>query len=311
MQPQTKIVFRLQDVIGSENMQVIKQKGIYYEDKYFISPIYDSGHEGMHWDRLFLDMQSQDFQITIWIDDSYEKLGDDCLEQSIPTCSSTHNACLLYSYKGRYLRFKIQFYKASNPSTFLGYTLYFPYRTHLELLPQMYQKDEDLHLYFAPMEDIFISLQEEIRSMHHMWNPRRASEVQLLEMLDFLGLSDFSFLDYATIRTLLIRKEEWMKYRGSLSSIKTLSEILLHRNVVIEINEKQTKICIVAWFTTEEEAIQYERLIQSLIPLGINVSHVWLNRACLQDCYLDIGVCLQKKVLSTLGHTSEGESLWL
>lgn len=274
---------------------------------WLLSPILDSGHEGMIWDRLFLTVSNGNIQCLIWCYDTLFKLEENELTKESATICNHASHILLNKEKGRYLRFAI-LNKGDQVAIFKGYECSFPYRTHLELLPQYYQSNQDLHLLFAPIEDVFLSLQAQIRSQHQMWDVRHGSEKQIQELLELLDLKEFSVFPITIIRDVLEHRHTWMKQRGTLPSLIQLATILLQRNVVVDVLPQG--ITITACFDHEEEAKAVTSILKQEIPCSTTLHMKWLEETTLDSAYFDLGMILDYEGQNNDFHLDTGVYLW-
>lgn len=278
-----------------------------FHDDWLLSPMFDSEHEGMLWDRLFLTIPYGQVQCLIWCFDTAFDLAD--VQLSKDRASIVSNAChiLLKQAKGRYLRFVI-LYQGDEHAVFNGYECSFPYRTHLELLPQYYQNNEALHLLFAPIEDVFLSLQSQIRTQHHMFDVTYGSEAQLKALLALLDLKAFDVFPIEVIRAVLENRHTWMKQRGTIPALIKLATMLLQRNVVVKVQHPH--ITITACFHHEEEAITVTSTLEHEIPCGTTLHMKWLTDAALDSAYFDLGLSLNQGVPSRDIQLDTGVYVW-
>lgn len=285
-----------------EEHQIVLQ-----QDDWLLSPVFDSGHEGMNWDRLFLSILYESAQCFIWCYDIEVHLMNNQLSKESAVLVSNANHVLLKNVRGRYLRFAI-LNQGDQEVVFKGYECSFPYRTHLELLPQYYQSNEDLHVLFAPIEDVFLSLQAQIRTMHYMWDVRHGNEDQLKALLELLDLKEFGIFPIEVIREVLEYRHIWMKQRGTLPSLIKLAAILLQRNVMVELHSQD--ITMIVCFHHEEEAMIVTSILENEIPCGIALHMKWLVSATLDSAYVDLGLSLDQEEQTKIPQLNTGVYLW-
>lgn len=296
---------------GTTSESIGLEKDIhFYDGGWYLSDIYDSGHMGMYWDRLFLQGNLHSINVDIWVEDHREKLlhvqeADISIE---PIIRSVYPHVLLKQAQGRYLRFRLCI-PSNEVASLSGFKIVYPYRSHVELFPQLYQDNEDLHLFMAPLEDAFLALQNEIRQLPRMWNPEVASYEQLLEMVTFLNLEMLLHEDVDTLRTLLIHNHKWIQQRGTYEALFFLATVVLKRNVLFSVEDAM--IHMIAVFHDEEEARHIEALLTSQIAFGVNLHITWIMDGRMDASYLDLEMYFDRKTESVFDMTYMGEQIWL
>lgn len=277
---------------------------------WYMSDIFDSGHMGMTWGRLFLQGDFHSINVDIWIEDNREKLVNlqDEIMSFQPKIHSVFPHVLLKQAQGRYLRFRLHI-PLKETACLRGFEINYPYRSHIEFLPQMYQDNEDLHLFMAPFEDTFLALQKEIRQLPRMWNPVVATQEQLLNMVSFLHLEVLLQEDIDTLRTILIHHPIWRYRRGTYETLFFFATTVLKRNVLLI--SKDGQIQMIAVYHEQEEAKRVENLLSSQIAFGVDFYITWIVDGVMEDSYLDIGVSLDRKAETCFDSASIGDLLWL
>lgn len=310
----------------------------------FISGLYDGREPGCVWHRLKIELQEATVPMTLTVyasDSPYIFINDlptpvetmirlentkmdirHKLEAFEPYCRlrvPAAQSVLLHDVVGRYMWFVISTYCPQGESAgFSGGVVYFPKRTWMEYLPDIYSQGiEDnpfLERYLSIFQTLYDDLGEKIEGFPKLLDAASADDRQLRQLAGWLGIGCVEVWNEEQLRYLVANAHRMYRLRGTKAGICEFVKLYtgemplvaeqhqlehfsgnealyrLLRNLYGDDSGIFTILLRASCLPTEKEVSDIQKIIEHVRPAWMDFKLVILRPYILLDSYSYLGI---------------------
>ena len=275
---------------------------------YFVSRIYDSGEQGMQWDRLVMDIERNAvIRVCVWLFDDRsqgeipEGLSVKEQYQYLSKCaqySARYCDMLLYGReecRGRFARLGVVVFPwfGDKPMRFKSFCMSFPKDSFTQYLPRIYRDNLQLERFLAVQEGIYLELERVIDGLAEGLDYRNCTEKQVKRLAGWMGWGGLTELaEPETLRALLGTGISLSSRKGTCTYYTSLVKILTGEDAFVAEEPEQCRATVLMSRKCAPNPRMKELLnwLKKNVPIGIEVRFAFLDRTARLDgmFFLDV-----------------------